>query len=673
MGSGFAVVWIVLAVVLAGVGGAVLAPLARSLPDRGLSLGVPAALVVLWLGARSIGTRSITLGLLAGLTLVFALGALARRSTSMGRSPAALVVLAIALGVATATQSLTGLDPTQTTALAEYGTLRTLLRGGPLPPEAIWVAGESVSAPGTVVASLLARIALTPAHYAAPLWTATSYAAIVTAAFGIGAALARTDELRLPSAVAAAAIVGLASPVPLDRALDWVGRPVPAGPATPAAWLTAPFEGGTLALLTVVLAAGLLAAVYRWPAVDRRERWLAVLAVGVVAGVGATVDPWVGPTIVVLAGLTVACAPAPPIEIGDRPLVQTEPTRWAVATIATLAVGAVALAIAWPETPHRTLAAATVGPPGPSIDATLIAIAVLGAVPTLGLWAALRARWDRPNAIVITASALVVLVVAHDRPIAALAGALAVLAVGLARTDGLDDRPSPGFAAVLIAVSALAVAARVLIADPVASASLTVQAWTLIAIATGPAVVRLGSHRLPSPAGRSWPTARRALNSVAVAVVLVGVLATPIVIAHDHADSERDLAATATLDLTESERQATAWLNERPGSPTIVTAPDTDRAALPSVISGLPTVAGPPTPPGWPARTDERVTAVETIYTGDPAAQRHQLEAFDVRYVYVGPAERARYDLALDGRDALDPVAESEDWPTVTIYRVETG
>ncbi len=37
---------------------------------------------------------------------------------------------------------------------------------------------------------------------------------------------------------------------------------------------------------------------------------------------------------------------------------------------------------------------------------------------------------------------------------------------------------------------------------------------------------------------------------------------------------------------------------------------------------------------------DRRVDDVATIYTGEPAEQRRLLEAYDVRYVYVGPAER---------------------------------
>ncbi|AWB27126.1 DUF2298 domain-containing protein [Halococcoides cellulosivorans] len=669
MGSGFALVWIGLAVVLGGVGGAVLAPLARPLPDRGVSLGLPAALVIVWLGARPIGTRSITLGLLAGLTLVFGLGTLARRGGSVGRSPVALGVFAVAFGAAVLAQSHTGLDPTQTAALADYGTLRSLLRSATLPPAAIWAAGESAAAPGTVVASLIARITLTPAAFAAPLWTALSYAALLTAAYGLGSALDRTGHRRVASGIATAAVLGLAGPVPIDRALDLVGVAVPTGAATPAAWLFGPFDGATLATLTLVLAVGLLAATYRWPPGQRRERWLTLVAVGPVAGVATTVDPWVGPTILALAGLTVALAPTPPIALEDRPAWLSEPSRWVIAAVVTVGIGAVGVAVAWPDRERLRTAFELTRGAGPTIDTTLLAVGLLAVVLTVTLWAFLRARWDRPIAVVLVASVLVWLIAVHDRPVAALAGGLAVLAVGLARTDALDDRPAPGFAAVLIAVGALAVLARAVVSDPAASASFTRQAWTLFAIATGPALVRLGTHHLPSPAGRSWPAGQRALRAIAVAVVLAGTLTTPLLAAQDHAGTDRDLSVTAGLDLTPSERSALEWLNRRSGSPTIATAPRSGRAALPAAISGLPTVAGPPTP----ARSERRVSAVETIYTGPATAQRDALATYDVRYVYAGPAERAAYGrLTLDDRSSLDPITASEDWPTVTIYRVET-
>jgi uncharacterized membrane protein len=59
-----------------------------------------------------------------------------------------------------------------------------------------------------------------------------------------------------------------------------------------------------------------------------------------------------------------------------------------------------------------------------------------------------------------------------------------------------------------------------------------------------------------------------------------------------------------------------------------------------------------PTVAGWfheaqyrsPPVYEKRVEDTETIYTGDdPAVQRELLATYDVEYVYVGPAERARY------------------------------
>jgi uncharacterized membrane protein len=116
------------------------------------------------------------------------------------------------------------------------------------------------------------------------------------------------------------------------------------------------------------------------------------------------------------------------------------------------------------------------------------------------------------------------------------------------------------------------------------------------------------------------------------------------------------LDATAFLEVRHpGEAEAIRRIDRMEGRPTIVTAapggyrwqPSQGKgASAPASLTGVPTVAG------WfheaqyrsPPVYEKRVEDTETIYTGDdPAVQRELLATYDVEYVYVGPAERARY------------------------------
>jgi uncharacterized membrane protein len=67
---------------------------------------------------------------------------------------------------------------------------------------------------------------------------------------------------------------------------------------------------------------------------------------------------------------------------------------------------------------------------------------------------------------------------------------------------------------------------------------------------------------------------------------------------------------------------------------------------------------------------DQRLGHVEAIYTSeDRQYQRELLEFYDVTYVYVGPAERAKYGEITVGNRQSVTVARA--FERVTIYRVE--
>ena len=219
------------------------------------------------------------------------------------------------------------------------------------------------------------------------------------------------------------------------------------------------------------------------------------------------------------------------------------------------------------------------------------------------------------------------------------------------------------------------------------------QVWVLWSVAAAVVLARLpfpGRSSLPTPRPRAW----RLAGTVLIVGLLFtsGLYAALALPAHFQAGSGTANADGPTLDATRfvelshpREAAAIAWVDSLPGTPTIVTAapagyywrPDDGRgASAPSSLTGVPTVAGWYHERGY--RGSEayaaRVDDVETVYTGSPAAKARLLAEYDVRYVYVGPAERARYgDVSFEGVPgvSVEETFSHRGERTVTVYRVE--
>jgi YYY domain-containing protein len=189
------------------------------------------------------------------------------------------------------------------------------------------------------------------------------------------------------------------------------------------------------------------------------------------------------------------------------------------------------------------------------------------------------------------------------------------------------------------------------------------QVWLFWAPAAGVALARLavaGRAALPTPNAGTWRTVGRVLTVFLVfTTALYAGFALP---QHFDRGSATSNAVGPTLDATAflevrhpDEAAAIRRIDRLEGRPTIVTAapggyrwqPSQGKgASAPASLTGVPTVAG------WfheaqyrsPPVYQQRVEDTETIYAGtDPAVQRELLARYDVEYVYVGPAERARY------------------------------
>ncbi|MEF8914227.1 DUF2298 domain-containing protein [Natronomonas sp.] len=209
------------------------------------------------------------------------------------------------------------------------------------------------------------------------------------------------------------------------------------------------------------------------------------------------------------------------------------------------------------------------------------------------------------------------------------------------------------------------------------------QVWVLWAPAAGVALARLvdPANALPSVDTPAW-------RSAGVAVACVVLLTTGLYAGFaipTHLENEPAGADGPTLDGTAytyerypDEAAAIDWLDAREGQPTIVTAapggyrwnPDDGRgASAPASLTGVPTVLG------WfheeqyrgEEPYQERLSDVETIYEGSTVEQSSLFDRYDVEYVYVGPTERARYDLSIEDHPDLEVAFQQGD---VVIYEV---
>ena len=476
-------------------------------------------------------------------------------------------------------------------------------------------------------------------------------------------------------------------------------------------WLNGDMHAHMMSTGFLLLAAALCFSYYQTPAAERRRR-LALLfgALPAVAGIMAVTNTWSFPSMGGLALLTVTVAPADPTtllpEHVGRRLRLNGPGREGVRVGMGLAVagGVLVLGLLWSlpfwlgPASGRQIAVL----PDRTSLLELLAVHGLFVAPFwLYLYAQTGRAVGRDTARVVGLAAVGTAALAATLDVAAV-GLLAPLLVGawlFARSPTLDrtvdavpaladggDRPV-GFEAVLILAGAglVLLVEFVFVRENIGRMNTVfktyMQVWVLWGVAAGPVLAWLLARWRPADErARAWVhTGVRAFVALLVcSASLYGVFALS-----NHVEYAGDptLDGLAYLDDDHPEEaEAIRWLDATTeGRPTIVTAApagyqwdaaEGEGASAPSSLTGLPTVAGWTHEAQYRNDTvyDRRVNDVATIYTGEPAEQRRLLEAYDVRYVYVGPAERARYDDVTV--DQLQGVTVAKRTDGVTIYRV---
>jgi YYY domain-containing protein len=471
------------------------------------------------------------------------------------------------------------------------------------------------------------------------------------------------------------------------------------------AWLNGDLHAHMMGTPFLLLGAALAFACYRTPAGDlRRRRALAFGAVPILAGFQAVVDTWSVPSIFGLLALALALGSADPWPLLSRRVAARVDAADAGPLTSELrhlggavAVAAVAAALG------GLLAAPFLLGAGASREVAVLAADARSSLPALllvhGAFVAVflaylidRIAVDRVLAPLVGVGALALFASTAGLPVALLVGPLLVVGWAACRTD----RPV-GFETVLIVAGAGLVGLVELVyvrelAGPLRMNTVFktyAQVWVLWGVAAGvalPAFVRL-------PGGDSVPGTRRQWLRVGFAVAVV-LATTPYaglaLSAHFQGASDPTLDATRFVEREHpAEAPAIAYVDALSGQPTLLSAPATSRypgpgrdppappgmydwdASPAASLTGVPTVAGWHHEVGYRGRGPylERVRDVDDAYTGPPARSVAVLERYGVDYVWVGPAERARYgSVRFDGVAGLRPVFENE---AVTIYRVD--
>jgi YYY domain-containing protein len=432
-----------------------------------------------------------------------------------------------------------------------------------------------------------------------------------------------------------------------------------------------------------VLMLGLLACYYRTPQTNVRRRRLVMLAIlPVVGGFNAVVNTWDFVTFGGVVWLTLLLAPTPandllPARIAaildrvdvydskqyDDPLAERELEAILDATVVTGVVLAITYLLAVPFF-LESVTSRSIEILRPHRRSRVVHLLLVHGLFLGPFYAYLGTRIRRFRPALVIGFVIAGLSVYAG----VLAGVLFVpLIVGvwvLTRTDS-----TLGFETVLVLAGAGLVLLLELFEIGGVGRVNTIfkfyyHVWILWAIAAGPVVldvvnwIRPLRIPSPSPSGVRWT-----VTVVLVAVVVLGPVYSVLAVG-DRVDAS-DTQRVDNFDWVESEHpadaRAIAHLSCLDGRPRVATAPGEDPYEWVSYVSsytGLPTLAG------WrhvhqyhdnPREYASRSEDVELLYEG--GATRRVLERYEVSYVYVGPVERARYNVSvLDTKPFLESV-----------------
>jgi len=481
------------------------------------------------------------------------------------------------------------------------------------------------------------------------------------------------------------------------------------------AWLNGDMHAHMMGTPFLLLAAALGFALYLTPADERRRR-LGLLAVVPLLGLFQIVtSTWSFPAVFGITYLALALAPADPTALLPRGVAEriraargrtadslgkdydtaaralAELERLLVPLGAVGALGAVAAVLAAPF-----LAGTMTGGSSRTIEflpaaarsGVLELFAVHGAfLVVFGLYLLGRVARDRRWSLALAMGAVAVVTVAL--PLDVLAFTLPLLILGWTVLRFRDA----GYETVLIVAGAglVTIVEFVFVNEQAGPLRMNtvfktyMQIWVFWGVAAGAAIAGLLGRAVQAVRAADCPALGR---GVAVPVLVAALVVSTSLYGGFALSGHFAGSPDPTLDATsmpswydESELAAVDWLDRTAdGETVLVSAPGTGGepgmynwdAAIGASLTGVPTVAGWAHEVGYrgPDAYYGRAEAVDTLYTGSPAAAASVIREHDVEYVWVGAAERARYGTDLvnfSDRAGYEPVFVEGD---VVVYEV---
>ncbi|WP_224332457.1 DUF2298 domain-containing protein [Haloprofundus halobius] len=505
-------------------------------------------------------------------------------------------------------------------------------------------------------------------------------------------------------------------------------------------WLNGDLHGHMMGMPFLLLGAAVAFAYFRTPQDEKRlRRTLLFVALPALGGLQLVLDTWSFPSLFGVAALALVFAPAHPVTLlpeslasrlrpnEDASLLSAQLGRLVVAVGVVAVAGVLGAALGAPF----LLAGASgreIAFLGPANRSTFGPLLLVHGAFVAGFAAYLLSRLNEGDTWLLGASVLVAVVVALGQGMAVIAVVLPILlfawvALAFDRDVGFETVLVVAGAGLVLLVEFVYVSEQ---AGPLRMNTVFktyMQVWVLWATALGASLTLLLARPLPSArrrrssatdggtrtepgadssadadANRSSlvdASAAATARTLALGLTLCLVVSTsfyaPLALGnHFEEAGEPTLDATRFAETDHPEEaKAIAWLDEKPGRPTLLSAPGTyyypnaEEGEYPyppgrygwdsnpaSTLTGIPTVAGWGHEIGYRGYDTyiERVEQVDAAFTDD-AALVDVVREHDVQYIWVGPAERDRYgDTSVGDVSGVSVAYRTE---TVTIYEVD--
>ncbi|MGM0605849.1 MAG: DUF2298 domain-containing protein [Halobacteriota archaeon] len=487
-------------------------------------------------------------------------------------------------------------------------------------------------------------------------------------------------------------------------------------------FVKADHHGHTITVGFLLLAAALAYAYYLTPAAARKRRLVLLFgALPIVGGFLGVTNTWALPSVPGIAWLALCTAPTHPASLlPDRirtgldgrwssvcaGSVRRELSRVGVATVVAVGIGALSLLLAAPFVFGGTPTNDGIGifPP----RSNLVGFLLLYGGPLLVFATYLRTRGINTGArvsgpIAVSGGSVALLAAAYllgpgGFPVLVVCAPLLVGGYVLARSEAgrPGDRPGGATDETGFEVTVLLAGVGLLLAMELVHAKVwppeldrwnttlkvAIQAWTFTGLAAGIIAARLFDSRLRRlRLGGSKRLHEIGVLAIVAAVVLTSAVFPAMVVVYEDVGSETDRTIDGLADFEADNPDtmaAISWLDDRSGAPVLLEAPTRDSyswGSTASTYTGVPSVVGWDHQRGYRGDSafERRADHVDTIYAGDRIVDRELsialLAAYDVEYIWVGPAERERYDSIRSFED-IDGVDVAFETDTVTVYAV---